>query len=103
MGNLTESEVEQSALAWLGGLGWTTTAHGPEIAPGMIGAERTELISHLSASDARAGAWMALAFGGIIYWYCGEGFWVAIERRLRSSLRRIFRIVFGGRVLRRTR
>ena len=36
---LTEAEVEQAALAWLGGLGWQV-AHGPEIAPYGVGAER---------------------------------------------------------------
>jgi len=35
----TESEVEQAALAWLAGLGWTV-AHGPEIAPETPAAER---------------------------------------------------------------
>ncbi|HEY3216721.1 MAG TPA: type I restriction endonuclease subunit R [Candidatus Eisenbacteria bacterium] len=38
---LTESVVEQAALAWLEGLGWTLN-HGPDIAPGELAAERTE-------------------------------------------------------------
>lgn len=36
---LTESVVEQAALAWLGWLGWAVK-HGPEIAPGELFAER---------------------------------------------------------------
>ena len=39
MSGFTESEVEQAALAWLAGLGWTV-AHGPEIAPETPAAER---------------------------------------------------------------
>jgi type I restriction enzyme R subunit len=38
---LTESVVEDAALAWLEGLGWTVR-HGPEIAPGELAAERTD-------------------------------------------------------------
>jgi type I restriction enzyme R subunit len=41
MGTMTESEVEDAALAWLGSLGWQV-AHGPDIAPGMPMAERTD-------------------------------------------------------------
>ena len=37
----TESEVEDAALEWLGGLGWKV-AHGPKIAPHQAGAERTD-------------------------------------------------------------
>jgi type I restriction enzyme R subunit len=37
----TESIVEQAALAWLEGLGWTVK-HGPEIAPGELAAERAD-------------------------------------------------------------
>ena len=36
---LTESDVEQAALAWLKGLGWQM-AHGPDIAPESPNAER---------------------------------------------------------------
>ena len=36
---LTESTVEEAALAWLEGLGWNV-AHGPDIAPDTTGAER---------------------------------------------------------------
>nr|HPR05944.1 type I restriction endonuclease [Denitromonas sp.] len=36
---LTESVVEQAALAWLEATGWRV-AHGPEIAPDMPEAER---------------------------------------------------------------
>jgi len=35
----TESVVEDAALDWLRGLGWQV-AHGPEIAPGELAAER---------------------------------------------------------------
>ena len=37
MNKLTESHVEDAALDWLAGLGWFVV-HGPEIAPGEIGA-----------------------------------------------------------------
>ena len=39
MTTLTESTVEQAALAWLESHGWSI-AHGPDIAPGVPGAER---------------------------------------------------------------
>jgi type I restriction enzyme R subunit len=39
MSGLGESEVEQAALAWLAGLGWSVR-YGPEIAPGGSSAER---------------------------------------------------------------
>ena len=39
--SFTESIVEEAALAWLHGLGWTV-AHGPEIAVGIPGAERSD-------------------------------------------------------------
>ena len=32
MTTITEADVEQTALAWLSGLGWQA-AHGPDIAP----------------------------------------------------------------------
>lgn len=35
----TESTVENAALAWLESAGWEI-AHGPDIAPGTLGAER---------------------------------------------------------------
>ncbi|MGE5482865.1 MAG: type I restriction endonuclease subunit R, partial [Bacteroidota bacterium] len=38
---MTESLVEQAALAWLESLGWTVR-HGPEIAPGELFAERSD-------------------------------------------------------------
>ena len=38
---LTESEVEQAALDWLESLSWSV-AHGPDIAPGVPDAERTD-------------------------------------------------------------
>lgn len=37
----TESTVEQAALAWLEGVGWRI-AHGPDIAPYMPAAERSD-------------------------------------------------------------
>jgi type I restriction enzyme R subunit len=37
----SESDVEQAALGWLEGRGWRV-AHGPEIAPGMLLAERRD-------------------------------------------------------------
>ena len=39
MTTITEADVEQAALDWLSGLGWTV-AHGPEIAPDTPNAER---------------------------------------------------------------
>ena len=41
MTTLTESDVEQVALDWLANVGWKV-AHGPEIAPDRLGAERTD-------------------------------------------------------------
>ena len=38
---LTESDVEQAALVWLEAAGWQV-AHGPDIAPDMPAAERTD-------------------------------------------------------------
>jgi len=38
---LSESAVEDAALAWLESLGWRVL-HGPEIAPGELGAERVD-------------------------------------------------------------
>ena len=38
---ITESTVEQAALAWLESLVWSV-AHGPDIAPDTPGAERTD-------------------------------------------------------------
>ena len=39
--SISESVVEQAALAWLESLGWQA-AHGPDIAPGVSGAERAD-------------------------------------------------------------
>lgn len=39
MARLTESVVEEAALGWIAALGYAI-AHGPEIAPGELGAER---------------------------------------------------------------
>ena len=39
MATLTEADVEEAALEWLGDLGWQT-AHGPDIGPGAPGQER---------------------------------------------------------------
>ena len=41
MTSITEADVEQAALDWLSALGWKV-AHGPDIAPGMPNAERTD-------------------------------------------------------------
>ena len=41
MGHLTESDVEAAALAWLDAAGWQI-AHGPDIAPDMLAAERAD-------------------------------------------------------------
>ena len=41
MTTLTESTVEEAALGWLAGLGWSV-AHGPDIAPDTPGAERAD-------------------------------------------------------------
>ena len=41
MSGVTESVVEQAALAWLGSVGWLVR-NGPEIAPGEPAAERDE-------------------------------------------------------------
>jgi type I restriction enzyme R subunit len=40
-GNFTESIVEDAALAWLEALGYAVL-HGPDIAVGMLGAERSD-------------------------------------------------------------
>ena len=41
MTTITEAIVEDAALDWLESLGWTV-AHGPDIAPGAVDAERTD-------------------------------------------------------------
>jgi type I restriction enzyme R subunit len=41
MGIMTEATVESAALAWLSELGWQVK-HGPDIAPGMLAAERRD-------------------------------------------------------------
>ena len=41
MTTISEATVEDAALAWLENLGWTI-AHGPDIAPGAVDAERTD-------------------------------------------------------------
>ena len=41
MTTITESDVEDAALTWLGDLGWQVT-HGPDIAPDTPSAERTD-------------------------------------------------------------
>jgi type I restriction enzyme, R subunit len=41
MKNFTESLVEEAALAWLEGLGYQVL-HGPDLAVGEPGAERTD-------------------------------------------------------------
>lgn len=49
----TESIVEDAALAWLGDLEYSV-AHGPEIAPGELAAERTSLGEGLLPKRLRA-------------------------------------------------
>ena len=41
MTTISESVVEEAALEWLAGLGWQT-AHGPDIAPDTLNAERSD-------------------------------------------------------------
>src|SRR4030095_6145962 len=41
MAGVTESVVEQAALAWLESVGWSVR-HGAEIAPGELAAERSD-------------------------------------------------------------
>ena len=41
MSTLTEADVEQAAIDWLRGLRWQI-AHGPDIAPGTLNAERAD-------------------------------------------------------------
>ena len=43
--SFTESVVEEAALAWLEALGYAVL-HGPDIAAGMLGAERSESNYH---------------------------------------------------------
>ena len=58
MANLTESEIESAALDWLAGLGYQTL-FGPDIAPGMPGAERTDYSEVVLAQRLRdALAWL---------------------------------------------
>ena len=53
MAKFTESVVEDAALAWLGELDYAV-AHGPEIAPGELAAERTEFGETVLAGRLRA-------------------------------------------------
>jgi type I restriction enzyme R subunit len=56
MATITESVVEQAALAWLEALGFAV-AHGPEIAPGELAAERDDygqVVLHRRLRDALA-------------------------------------------------
>ena len=47
MTTINEADVESAALEWLAGIGWQT-AHGPDIAPGIEGAERDALLAKLA-------------------------------------------------------
>ena len=49
---LTESDVENAALTWLGDLGWQVS-HGPDIAPDTLNAERTEYSEVVQAQRLR--------------------------------------------------
>jgi len=52
METFTESTVESAALAWLKAIGWRI-AFGPDIAPGMLGAERKEFSEVILAQRLR--------------------------------------------------
>jgi type I restriction enzyme R subunit len=51
---VTESVIEQAALAWLESLGWVVK-HGPEIAPGELWAERRDYSQVLLEDRLRQG------------------------------------------------
>ena len=57
MAGVTESVVEQAALAWLESVGWSVR-HGAEIAPGELAAERSDygqvVLATAAARRARA-------------------------------------------------
>lgn len=55
MPTFAESTVEEAALAWLDGLGYTVL-HGPDIAVGEPGAERRQ-IGGASHAGSRAATW----------------------------------------------
>ena len=50
MTTITESNVEQTALAWLSGLGWQM-AHGPDIAPDAPGPDQAGGVGTNKLSD----------------------------------------------------
>ena len=52
MSTITESDVESAALSWLADTGWRT-AHGPDIAPGMSDAERSDCADVILAQRLR--------------------------------------------------
>jgi type I restriction enzyme R subunit len=52
----TESHVEEAALSWLEGLGYSI-AHGPEIAPDCLTAERAEFSDVILTERLRAALW----------------------------------------------
>ena len=41
MSRITESEIEEAALSWIEACGWNL-AHGPDIAPDSLVAERSD-------------------------------------------------------------
>jgi hypothetical protein len=53
----TESVVEQAALAWLEGLGWTIK-HGPDVAPGELAAERSDYAQVVLTERLRQAGWL---------------------------------------------
>jgi len=53
LSSFSESVVEDASLSWLEGLGWQI-AHGPEIAPGEAGAERSDYREVLLAQRSRS-------------------------------------------------
>ena len=50
MADMTESVVEQAALAWLESAGWSVH-HGAEIAPGELAAERSDYEAYSRGSN----------------------------------------------------
>ena len=67
----TESVVEDAALAWLAGTGWQI-AHGPDIAPDTLTAERADYADVVLAQRNAEGAFALrdlLAFSAV----CGTG------------------------------
>ena len=56
MSPVNESGVEEAALAWLEALGYAVP-HGPDIAAGMLGAERSDP-NYRDGAQAGRGMWL---------------------------------------------